>query len=80
MGFISSIGKGVLRSINDKHADNQHEKAKDVAYEKVGKRMRNAKKKGYRIDGSKAYRQELRKEHNRINVNHKRREDMINDL
>ena len=80
MGLFSALGKGLLRTLNDKHADNQREDAKGVAYEKAGKRLKKAKKTGKYISGKKTFQEEFEKELNRIDTNHKRRNDIINDL
>ena len=80
MGLLSALCKGALRSLNDKHAESQREDAKDVAYQKAGKRLKKAKKTGKYISGKKAYQEELEKEHKRIDTKHERRNSMINDL
>ena len=80
MGLFSAFGKGLARFANDKHANYQRKKAKSVAYKKAGKRMGKASKSHKYINGSKAYKQELRKENQRISEQHKRTDNFINDL
>ena len=80
MGLFSAIGKGVARFVNDKHAENQRKKAKSVAYGKAGIRMKKASKRHTYLNGSKAYKEELRKENRRISVQHKRTDNFISDL
>ena len=62
MGLFSAIGKGFARFANDKHAENQRKKAKSVAYEKAGIRMKKASKRHTYLNGATAYKEELRKE------------------
>ena len=80
MSLFSAIGKGIARSINDKHAENQRKKAKEVAYKKTGKTLRKASKHGEYVNGSATYKKKLAEEYARIDANHKRTEYMINDV
>ena len=80
MGLFSAIGKAIARYANDKHTERQRKKAPDTAYKKAGKKMSKARKKGTYINGSATYKQELRKENQRISKQHERTDDFINDL
>ena len=80
MSLFSAIGKGIARRLNDKHADNQRKKAKEVAYKKAGKDMKSSNKRGKYINGSATYKKKLAEEYARIDANHKRTEYFINDV
>ena len=80
MSLFSALGKGIARFANDKRAENQRKKAKKIARKKTGKRIKKAKKSHKYINGSKAYRAELRKENRKISKRHKRIDNFISDL
>ena len=80
MGLFSAIGKGIARLANDKYAENRRKKAKKVAFENAGERMKNASKHHTYINGSKTFKEELRKENRKIKEQHKRTDHFISDL
>ena len=80
MNLFSAIGKGIARLINDTHAERQRQKAGEVAFNRVGKKMKKARKNHKRINGSKMYRMEYQKELRRIQAQHDRNEQFISDL
>ena len=72
--------KYILRSANDKLLSHRTQKAKDIAYQKTGKDMRKANRKGYYINGSKTYREKLNREIEKEKVKHNNRDKFISDL
>lgn len=80
MSLFSAIMKGVARYVNDSVANHNREKAKKIAFKNTGKKIQSAKKSGTFINGSQAYKKELRKQTNSVNRKHKIGENFINDL
>ena len=80
MGLFSALGKRVLRYANDKNAERQRKKAKDVAFSNTREKLEEAKETGFYISGKKTYKAELAKENARIDAQHRRNEKTIDDL
>ena len=56
MSLISAGLKLIARTANDMLLNHSTQRAKKIAYQETGKAMRQANRKGYYIDGAKAYR------------------------
>ncbi len=80
MKLFSAIGKAILRSLNDKHANSQRKKAKKESYEETGIAIERAKRRKRRVNGSALYQATFQKKNAVIEQKHQRRNDFINDL
>lgn len=80
MGFISAIGKAILRALNDGITKDNAKKAKRTAYKNTGVRMREAKSHHRFIDGKRTYRQELSREMRSVEKRHNFYDQFIDDL
>ncbi len=80
MGIFSACGKFILRSFNDSISNHEKKKVHTNSYARTGKQIQKAKKTGTRINGSKVYQREKRKELQNIQRRHRNRENFINDL
>lgn len=72
--------KYVLRNANDMLFNRSTQKAKRNAYQETGKAMRQANKKGYYINGTKLYRENLNKNLAKAKAKHNNRDKFISDL
>ncbi len=66
MGLISATVKGITRFVNNTHANHQREKAKQISYNKTGKEIQKARKKGIYINASQIYHNEYNKRNKKI--------------
>ncbi len=80
MSLISAGLKLIARTANDMLLSHSTQRAKKVAYQETGKAMRQANRKGYYIDGTKLYRENLNKNFAMAKDKHNNREKFISEM
>ena len=80
MNFLSAITKGFLRQLNNKLTESDTKKAKRIAFSKTGNKLRVAKKQNRKVNGSRIYKSELKKQLDPIQKRHDFFDDFIGDL
>lgn len=80
MSLISAGLKLIARTANDMLLSHSTQRAKKIAYQETGKAMSQANRKGYYIDGAKAYRKNLNKNVAIAKAKHENRDKFISEL
>ena len=80
MGIIKAVGKLSAKLINRSYTNSQVRKAPSKAYEKTGKQMAAARKRGIYVDGSRLYQRNKTINIKTAKRRGKDREDFISDL
>ena len=80
MSLITAGLKLIARTANDILFAQSTQKAKKIAYQETGKAMRRANRKGYYINGTKLYRENLNKNIVKAKTKHNNRDKFISDL
>lgn len=80
MSLISAGLKLIARTANDMLLNHSTQRAKKIAYQETGKAMRQANRKGYYIDGAKAYRKNYDKNVAIAKAKHENRDKFISEL
>lgn len=80
MSLISAGLKLIARTANDMLLNHSTQRAKKIAYQETGKAMRQANRKGYYIDGAKAYRRNYDKNVAIAKAKHENRDKFISEL
>ena len=80
MGFISTAGRVALHALSDRKTKHDKEKAKDIAFDKVSAKLKIAKMTKRYFNGKKAYRAELQKQLQLVEVKATRRKKIIDGV
>ena len=80
MSLITAGLKLIARTANDMLLNHSTQRAKKIAYQETGKAMRQANRKGYYIDGAKAYRKNYDKNVAIAKAKHENRDKFISEL
>ncbi len=80
MSLISAGLKLIARTANDMLLNHSTQRAKKIAYQETEKAMRQANRKGYYIDGAKAYRKNYDKNVAIAKAKHENRDKFISEL
>ena len=80
MSLITAGLKFIARTANDLLLDSSTQRAQKTAYRETGKAIRQANRKGYYINGSKLYRENLNKNVAKAKARHNNREKFISEL
>lgn len=80
MSLITAGLKFIARTANDLLSDSSTQRAQKTAYRETGKAIRQANRKGYYINGSKLYRENLNKNVAKAKARHNNREKFISEL
>lgn len=80
MSFFKAVAKACAKKVSDLVTDNQIANSKQKAYAKTGKDIEDARKRGKYIDGSTAYRNNLRQIRAKAYRNGRDRRAFISDL
>lgn len=80
MGFFKACGKFAARKASNGLYHSAEKKAQKQAYRQTGKQIKNAKKQGDYIDGSKTYQKNYEKAMRKPNENKTLRDKFIDDI